>query len=816
MFKSTLILLLLVAPQFLWAQTNPLDPLEEGKDAFRAQRFAEAEQLFRKAARLNPENSEAQFLLARIYFETPLRDEGAARKAIERALELQPDNVEYLTARLMQYRTDSWSFIGERLKEARRLETSRAILKLDPDNAYAHEELGLVNIREFWRYRNAIMMPGLRYGYVGEERVSETPAQKIVNPDNLTMEELLDQQQQNTGRPVEDTYVDVNLVFMGDKFDLEALKAQGVNVMDLSRRAEKAYRRAIAHLEKALEVDPRRRVIYDKMMQVFVLKGEYEDAMAMLENMHAFYPEDPDLWRYLGLADYKLGNLSVADRSFSTAMEYMAEEEKRAYQDINLFLTREDQKLRQEDPVAFNARFWTSKDPRYLTTYNERKLEHYYRLTYVDLLYSSPPLGLRGWETQRGRIMVRYGPPPKDVVLRPSVDGIFNARSAVIGAVVETLEGQNEQGLETAGQTLSGTGSFGVLQSTAAAAFEENNSYNIWDYGDFRFVFEDPFKNGEYRMYSPPADEVFAEVSSWKNDYEQLSKQTIERIPELYEYEAPGRQIEIPFLVTTFRGDGSLTDLYVHYGIPLNEYDRSKEFVEITANAGTFLISEQRDILVERRRTIYGLPIRQVVQFSEQELWVDTQLMQAPPGSHEVSVEFATVSGLTEAVQRRSIDVPAFGRDAFGLSDIMLAYSVEEAPDGTPLSPNEIVRGNLSIQPAPWSVYGSRWPIYLYFEVYGLNQGADSMTDYHVEISLTPKDTRSGGLRRALGALWGGRRRQGVSVLYHGVGSATDENLYQILDASRQDMGLYTLNLTVTDNISGARMEREQDLFIDD
>ena len=807
---------MILVPHFAQAQGTSDDPLASGREAFREERFEEAERMLQRVSEANPSNAEVQFLLARLYFETPLRDERKARNAIDKALELEPENVEFLVARLMQLREDGWSFLGDRIREARRLETSRDILALDPDNPYAHEELGLVNIREFWKYRNAIMMPGLNYGYAGEQRAVTTPEGELFNPDQLSLDDLLAEQQ--TGIPevdLENTFMDMDQVFLGDKFDLEQLKKQGVNVLDLSMRAERAYERALGHLRKALEVDPRRRRVYDKMMQIFALKGEYEDAREMLGSMYAFYPEDPGLWRYFGLVEYKLGNMNEADRSFSTAFQFMPEEEQWAYQDLGMFLTSEEEGLREQDPVAFNARYWTSKDPRYLTTYNERKLEHYYRLTYADLLYSSPPLGLRGWDTERGQIMIRYGPPPQDVMLRPSVDGIFSARSLVIGAVIETLEGSDDQGLETTGRAVSGTSSFGAAQSTAAAAFEENNTYNIWDYGDFRFVFEDPFKNGEFRMYSPPADELFQEISSWQNDYVQLSKETIRRTPELYEYEAPGRQIDIPFLATAFQGENAQADLYVHYGIPLNEYDRSKEFVEITANAGTFLISDQRDILVERRRTIYGLPIDQVMAFSEQELWVDTQHMEAPAGSHEISVEFATASGLTVAVQRRSIDVPDFFTESgVGLSDIMLAYGVEDAEDGKPMGPNEIVRGGLSIKPAPWSVYGTDWPIYLYFEIYNLEQDPDGVTDYDVEITLVPKDTRT-GLRRTLANLFGGRS-QGVSVSYEGSGRTAQENLYQILDASRQDMGLYTVRLTVVDNVSGRSAEREQDLFLED
>ena len=61
-----------------------------------------------------------------------------------------------------------------------------------------------------------------------------------------------------------------------------------------------------------------------------------------------------------------------------------------------------EEELYEEDPVTYASRFWTSKDPRYLTPWNERKIEHYARLVYADLLYGSEGLELRGWDTERG------------------------------------------------------------------------------------------------------------------------------------------------------------------------------------------------------------------------------------------------------------------------------------------------------------------------------------------------------------------------------------------------------------------------------
>ena len=808
-----LVALLTAGLTYSVAAQSTSDPLEEGKQAFREERYADAAQIFERIAENEPANAEAHFLIARVYFETPLNDNKKAKKAIERALKLEPDNVEYLVAKLQQLRTESWNFISERIKEARRLETARDILKLDPENAFAHEELGTVNIRDFWRYRNAIMLPTLNYGISGNTRRNEDAR---ISPGSAIEEDLaLDNLINEAGLSIEDPFLPVggpDQVFLADRFDLETLTEQGVPVQDLSARAQRAYERAIGHLKKALEVDPRRRSVYDQMMQIYALKGEYDDALAMLEEMYHFFPEDADLWRYLGLTHYQLGNTDAADRSFVTAFEYMEPDETQAYQRLDFILPDNEKDNYEDDPVTYASRFWTSKDPRYLTPYNERKLEHYFRLTYADLLYGSPDLDLRGWDTQRGHILVRYGPPRSDVVIVPRQDGVFSARETLAGAIYSTVNGVDDQGNPVAQYNIDGTQSFGNIYSTATEAFEEMNAYNIWEYGPFRFVFEDPFRNGEYRLYSPPASDISNQVLSWQNDYEIRSKETFRRIPETYDYEAPGRQVELPYLVTAFKGDAGQTDLYVHYGVPINEYNTAQPIIEITANTGMFLISDTRDILVERRRTIYGLQTDQIVEFEEQNLWVDTQQMQSPPGDHEVSVEFETASGGTVAVQRREVSVPDFNGDELAVSDIMLAYRVEEVYDGKPLGANEVVRSDLSILPAPWSVYNTDWPIYLYFEVYNLELGPDGQTDYDVEIALAPKDT-SKGVGRIIKGILGGEK--GVAVSYHGNASVTEEGLYQILDASEQEMGLYTLVLSVRDNIAKKTAESQQDLFLE-
>ncbi|MDX1530572.1 MAG: hypothetical protein R3362_03520, partial [Rhodothermales bacterium] len=411
----------------------------------------------------------------------------------------------------------------------------------------------------------------------------------------------------------------------------------------------------------------------------------------------------------------------------------------------------------------------------------------------ADLLYAAPEIGQRGWETERGRIIVRYGPPDVDVV--------------ITGAFEEALHNYGVRFDDEARQA-------GVRYDMAA----RSNLFNVWDYGDFKFVFEDPLRNGEFRLYSPPAY-VFSEAGAGaaeKTDYAIIAENTFRERPEDYDYEASGRVVDVPYLVTAFKGDGGQTDLYVHYGIPLDAgADLSEELLPLTVRTGAFLITEDRDIAVERRRTIYGLRTSQVVDFDEARLWADTEAMEAQPGSHTVSLEFETASGAVQAVQRRDVEVPDFTAGGLALSDPMLAYAVEEVFDegDEGVSGGLVRRGDFAIQPAPWSVFDAEQPVYVYFETYGLDQNDAGQNQYAVEVTLRPKDTSS-GLGRLARSIFGGRD-PGVAVEFEAGGTGPDDATYTILDVRDQEPGLYTLTLRVRDAFSGRTTDHTQDLFLE-
>ncbi|MDA0683877.1 MAG: tetratricopeptide repeat protein [Bacteroidetes bacterium] len=782
------------------------DPMTEGILAFRSGNHSDAVTYFEEALKADPTNAEAHFLLARLYWETDLRDPSRAGKELEAALAIEPNNVQYMVALLQQLRAESRLFMVEQSREARRRRLAVDILKLDETNSFAHEELGATFIRDFWRYRNAFMYPALDFLRADYRSRTEYDPMAGYLVDQANAYDLANGGIQESEIPnisIQQAGVswNPNNVFMADEFDVEALKSQGIPVLDLSERAQEAYDRAIGHLNAALESDPRQRTVYDHLMEIYSLKGEYDDALQMLSQMYVFFPEDPELWTYLGYAHYHSGNLEAASKSFETSFRFMDSETEYAFSHLENILPEDELKRYKEDEAAYTARFWTSKDPRFLTPFNERKIEHYARLTYADLLYGSPAVNLKGWNTERGQILVRYGAPQGDVVIIPrSGSGVMQGAPAKMGSDQDP------------------TGDSGLAiqvgrQGSGWDMFEEANTYNIWDYGDFKFVFEDPFRNGEYRLYSPSAEDIANGAIPYVNDYIIKAKETIRETPERYEYEAPGRQIELPYAVASFKGADGTTDVYVNYAVPITDaYDPSAEFISLTANQGMFVVAENRDMLVERRRTIYGLPISQIVRFDESNLWVDTQRLTTPPGNHEISVEFETAGGGTVAVQRRKVEVQDFSGTQLSMSDILLAYRIEEA-DLAEGSSSNILRKGLSIQPAPWTVFGTDQPIYIYFEVYNLAQDDTGLARYEVEAELTPKEMGNSLTRVFRGLVGGGGR--GVSTGVPISVEASEDGQYLILDADNLDSGLFTLTVKITDQNSGRDVEMTKDLFLE-
>ena len=152
----------------------------------------------------------------------------------------------------------------------------------------------------------------------------------------------------------------------------------------------------------------------------------------------------------------------------------------------------------------------------------------------------------------------------------------------------------------------------------ASAAELSANRFNVWSYdGGLRLVFEDPNRNGQFRLYSPPAYAYALRSSRGADrmDFVRIAQEEVRETPERFTFTPPGRRVDLPLRVTAFKGDGEPADLYAHYGVPLvpDASDGAVRDVDLTIRTGAFVVGADRDLLAERRRTVYGLRGAQIV-----------------------------------------------------------------------------------------------------------------------------------------------------------------------------------------------------------
>ena len=521
--------------------------------------------------------------------------------------------------------------------------------------------------------------------------------------------------------------------------------------------ALEAFDKAETHLRAALADHPERKASYTYLMRLYALAERPHLARDVPVAMRQHFPEDPDTWAYLGYVAFHTGAYEAAAAHYEKALERMPDADRVAFEDIGYFLNKAEKEAHEAQGPAYVDRFWTGRDPRLLSAVNERQIEHFSRLVYADLRFGEMFSGKRGWETEPGQVVVRYG-----------------------------------------------------LPRAEARVSSDTDSYVYFHYGDLHFTFMDLVKADKLTFYSPSAASYQGPRNvhrEWGHDFAIRGPETFRKLPERTDFSPPER-VEFPYLVSVFKGPMGQADLYIPYGVQTPEASGHLPF---QLDAGAFLLDET-GLLDESRQSHGQMGAGRRYAFEEANVWVDAHHLTASPGDYEVSVEFETAEGSGGVgFHRSAVAVPDFGSGDFRLSDLMMAYGVEE--EAAP-APGFVLRDGLSILPAPWGVYARTQPIYFYFEGYNLSQSADGTTRYAVEAVLVRSEKKKGAdklVRRAFGR----GNKAGVSSRFEGTGTTPDEGQYLILDASSQEPGAYILAVRLTDQLTGRTAEARRNLVLE-
>ncbi len=171
----------------------------------------------------------------------------------------------------------------------------------------------------------------------------------------------------------------------------------------------------LGYAARAANLDPDLYPARAAQVEATMLEGQWESALRELERLRERWPDEPWLDALAGACLARPGTYPEAAEAFERAFARLTPAERVPFESLRLVANPYDLErfeiLAPDEREDFLRIFWRSKDPMPVTRVNERQVEHWRRVVMADLLYAHRRLGVRGWDTARGEMYIRYGPP---------------------------------------------------------------------------------------------------------------------------------------------------------------------------------------------------------------------------------------------------------------------------------------------------------------------------------------------------------------------------------------------------------------------
>ena len=715
---------------------------------------ARALEKLRKVVEAAPDFAEAHFQIGRLLAQRARapdaspREREAAQLALLKAVALEPDNPEYLAelARLREfYRMTAegqrvFNDLLERIGEG----------PIDSMRAEIEYNLGLVAERDYEPYRDRRMIPPTWAGI-------------------------------STALPETDFLPRYVEWYLNNTVPIEGFGAK--------------YRESMfEHYRAALRYDPTHFGASRRLLVLLLEEHRLPEYLAIARRLAEAHPDRPEALLYVGLGLHLSGREDEAGEMFERALAALPEQERAPLLGLAPVLRRRPAERYQQFTDSTRARYeelyWRLSDPLFLTVAHERRLEHMSRVAYADLRFASPETGLRGWETDRGVIFIRYGP-PQIVARYPGCDG-FSATTIVWVYYFGDAEALN---LQAQLEAVEGGGA----PATAALDPTWENSA-VFMFCQTRGYFHTRFA-GDYRWV---ADEVRHGIPA--------SYANIPSIPVL---------LPMPMQVARFRGatpDEAAVE--VHSELPLELLAAGLDLDSAQIETGVFLLNLQGERVIQEVDTesvaYVDAPNRNPVRS-----W---RFLMPVAGTLVAAIEARDANTWRAAAARDTFTAEFFPDDSLGLSDILLADALR------PMAAEPVRRSDFDIAVNAARQYVPEQPVVIYYELYGLDRDREGFSSYEVSLSvrvtaLNREGTILGGDRNPLAIL-------GLLADAWGFSAVGDDRLelrfsreldmrgrdraaeYHSLDLRNAPAGDYEITLQVWDDLSRRLAKRTRSFTV--
>lgn len=182
---------------------------------------------------------------------------------------------------------------------------------------------------------------------------------------------------------------------------------------DLS--GESDYLRAVDLFSQALRANPHHGPALRHVFMSLAERRNWEELRRAADLRIAVAPWDPQPWLARGLALHRLNHEAEASAAFDSALANLTPPELERYTRVARIVRASDSTrlagLSEDERRKTDRLYWMMSDPLWLTSGNEHRLEFLSRVAYAEMRWTAEDQSLRGADTDRGEIHIRYGPP---------------------------------------------------------------------------------------------------------------------------------------------------------------------------------------------------------------------------------------------------------------------------------------------------------------------------------------------------------------------------------------------------------------------
>lgn len=521
-------------------------------------------------------------------------------------------------------------------------------------------------------------------------------------------------------------------------------------------------RRMRAAFEQAFTLDPTLRVAARGLLGELARQQDWRRFSEVARQYVDATEGSPWPRVFLAAGMYRMGKEAAADSQAKQALRDLPAGERSILENIAQVVTSEvEDNYRQRNAgerIAATRHFWTLSNPLYLTDVNERFLEHLTRTALAELWFGVPARDERGYQTERGVVLIRYGVPRH-------IRQIRRSQELVRILALDTVPGEQRNFSESGGRWV------------------------LWTYATDRpsFIFEKRLKSRHAKHA----------MRSRSMHYAQDLRASH---PSTFELENFG---SVPHQIARFLGGRSDVEVDVFASMPTDSAGRD-------ARAGLFFLPQSEGAEITRLTT--ELTLADTVK-------VATFRVPLAPGSYPFSIEAAAEDGSVRAASRGTIEAEPFSANGLDLSDILVARDIRpQMADAQVQGRRDLVirpAADLTIrQGEPLSLYFEIYPA----SATGSEAGAaDSVGRYRVKLEINDSEDKN-VIARVLAGIDQliGREPPDGAIEWERVVFGAKDRIPEWLEVSLADRepGVYRARFTVTDLQSGTRATTEREFRV--